>query len=363
MAAEGALIAMSGGVDSSVAALLMQKAGYKCIGVTMKLFDNEDVGISNAKACCSLSDVEDARSVTTRLDIPYYVVNFAENFREQVIEPFVCAYRCGRTPNPCIDCNRYLKFKKLYQRCSELDLDYIVTGHYVKLEFDESRQRYIMRMAADRHKDQSYVLYFLTQEQLAHTKFPLGDLTKDQVRAYADEYGFRTAHKQESQDICFVQGGRYADFIEKFTGDKSVPGAIVLKKDGTRVGTHKGLIRYTIGQRRGLGVAWSEPLFVCGKNLEANELVVCTAAELHTSRIDVANVNWVALSGLEGPLSCQVKVRYSSVPCPAVIRPGNADGMVEVSFAEPLQGAACGQAAVFYDGDLVLGGGVISRTE
>ena len=359
MTQKSALIAMSGGVDSSVAALLMQKSGYNCIGVTMKLFDNEDVGVSREKSCCSLSDVDDARSVTTRLNIPYYVVNFAENFKEKVIEPFVCAYEKGFPPNPCIDCNRYLKFKKLYQRACELDCDYIVTGHYVRLGYDENKKRYTLSKAVDSHKDQSYVLYFLNQEQLAHSQFPLGSLTKEEVRAYADEYGLVTAHKQESQDICFVQTGDYADFIESYRGQPSLPGPIVTK-DGLKVGEHKGLIRYTIGQRRGLGVSYKEPLFVCSKDIASNTLIVCTADQLHTKSIIVDDVNWVSIEGIGDELECEVKVRYSSKPQKAKLIKGEHDAQVKVVFAEEIPGAACGQAAVFYSGDSVLGGGIIT---
>lgn len=361
MTQKSALIAMSGGVDSSVAALLMQKVGYDCIGVTMKLFDNEDVGVSREKSCCSLSDVDDARSVTTRLAIPYYVVNFAENFKEKVIEPFVCAYERGFTPNPCIDCNRYLKFKKLYQRASELDCDYIVTGHYVRLGYDQTHKRYTLSKAIDSHKDQSYVLYFLTQEQLAHAQFPLGNLTKEEVRAYAEEYGLVTAHKQESQDICFVQTGDYADFIENYRHKPSQPGPIVTK-EGLKVGEHKGLIRYTIGQRRGLGVAYKEPLFVCSKDVSTNTLIVCTADQLHTKSILVDEVNWVSIAGIEDKLECQVKVRYSSQPQLAQLIKGKDETQVKVVFAQEIPGAACGQAAVFYNGNLVLGGGIITAS-
>ncbi|MBQ7528888.1 tRNA 2-thiouridine(34) synthase MnmA, partial [bacterium] len=339
-----------------------QEAGYDCVGVTMKLYDNEDVGIPKEKACCSLSDIEDARSVTTRLNIPYYVVNFAENFQDEVIEPFVRSYQKGWTPNPCIDCNRCLKFKKLYQRCQELDLDYIVTGHYVRLQFDEGRGRYVLRRALDERKDQSYVLYFLTQEQLAHSKFPLGDLRKDEVRRLAEERGLRTAHKSESQDICFVRDGDYAHFIEEYLGQPSEPGDIVTK-DGKKVSTHRGLIRYTIGQRRGLGVSYREPLFVCAKDIENNRLIVCTQEELKISKVIVNNINFVALADLTEPVECQVKLRYSAHPQEAIISPGEVVGTVEVKFAEPQSGAACGQAAVFYSGDLVLGGGTIIGAE
>ncbi|MBQ7502495.1 tRNA 2-thiouridine(34) synthase MnmA [bacterium] len=362
MKEKSALIAMSGGVDSSAAACLMKEKGYECVGVTMKLFANEDVGEPKEKACCSLSDVEDARSVTTRIDIPYYVVNFSENFDKQVIEPFVRAYLEGRTPNPCIDCNRFLKFKRLYERGQELDLNYIVTGHYVRLSYDEDRRRYVLRRAADRHKDQSYVLYFLTQEQLAHSKFPLGDLTKEQVRAIAEKYGLRTAHKQESQDICFVRSGSYAEFIEAYTGQSALPGDIVTK-DGRKVGRHKGLIRYTVGQRRGLGVAYSEPLFVCAKDLTANRLIVCTKEQLKIKRVTVGDINWVALASPDKPFCCQVKLRYSAEPQEAEIVYDKESNSAVIEFASAQNGAACGQAAVFYEDDLVLGGGTIIGAE
>ena len=213
-----ALIAMSGGVDSSVAAYFMKKAGYDCTGVTMKLFQNEEVGVSREHTCCSLDDVEDARSVAFHLDIPFYVFNFSDRFEECVIRRFVEAYEKGMTPNPCIDCNRFLKFDKLYQRAQELNLDYIVTGHYARIEKDDTSRRYLLKKAVDADKDQSYVLYTLTQEQLSHTQFPLGSMTKQEVRKIAEAQGFLNARKHDSQDICFVVDGKYGDFIENYTG-------------------------------------------------------------------------------------------------------------------------------------------------
>ena len=257
-----ALIAMSGGVDSSVAALLMQQKGYACTGVTMKLFENEQAGIKREKTCCSLDDVEDARSVAYRLHMPYYVFNFTANFEEEVMDRFVDAYAHGCTPNPCIDCNRYLKFQRLYQRMQELQMDTIVTGHYARVAYDADQKRWLLKKGLDVSKDQSYVLFNLTQEQLAHTCFPVGELTKDQVRHLAEENGFLNADKPDSQDICFVPDGDYAGFIERHTGDSAKPGDF-LDLQGNVIGKHRGIIHYTIGQRRGLGIAAAHPLYVC----------------------------------------------------------------------------------------------------
>ena len=215
-----AIIAMSGGVDSSVAALLTKESGDECIGATMKLYNNEDIGVRREKTCCSLDDVEDARSVAYQMDIPYYVFNFTADFHTEVMDRFVEAYENGCTPNPCIDCNRYLKFDKMFHRMQEIGYDYIVTGHYARVEYDEKRGRYLLKKAVDDTKDQSYVLYMLTQEQLAHVKLPLGGLRKDQVRVIAEKHGFINARKHDSQDICFVPDGDYAKFIEKYTGKK-----------------------------------------------------------------------------------------------------------------------------------------------
>lgn len=246
-----AIIAMSGGVDSSVAAYLMKDFGYECIGATMKLYNNEQVGLDKQKTCCSLSDIDDARSVAHLLEMPYYVFNFTDNFEKEVIDRFVQTYIEGGTPNPCIDCNRYIKFEKLMQRMYELDYDYVVTGHYARIEQDESSGRYLLKKGIDETKDQSYVLYNMTQEQLSHTIFPLGHYHKTQIRDIAEEQGFINAKKHDSQDICFVPDGDYAHFIEGYCGKTFPPGDFVTE-DGTVLGTHKGIIRYTIGQRKDL---------------------------------------------------------------------------------------------------------------
>ena len=254
-----AIIAMSGGVDSSVAAYLSKSQGFECMGATMKLFANEDIGISREKSCCSLDDVEDARSVAYRLGMPYNVFNFSDNFKENVIDRFIRAYETGFTPNPCIDCNRYLKFDKMYRRAKELEYDYIVTGHYARIVKDDVAGRYLLKKAVDKNKDQSYVLYSLTQDQLAHTLFPLGELTKQQVREIAESQGFLNARKKESQDICFVPDGDYAGFIERTTG-KTYPCGKFIDPTGNILGDHKCIIAYTRAERKELGHDLNPPM-------------------------------------------------------------------------------------------------------
>lgn len=266
-----AMIAMSGGVDSSVAAWLMKRDGYDCMGVTMRLFAGEDSCERKGHTCCSLDDVEDARSVARQLGIPYFVFNFTEDFGTQIMDRFVCAYENGFTPNPCIDCNRYMKFEKLMKRAKELDYDYVVTGHYARIE--EQDGKFLLKKAIDEKKDQSYVLYSLTQEQLAHTLFPLGGMTKPQIREMAEEQGLINARKHDSQDICFVPDGDYARFMEDFTG-KHYPAGDFLDENGKKVGTHNGAVRYTIGQRKGLGLAMGAPVYVCAQDMQANTVTV-----------------------------------------------------------------------------------------
>ena len=254
-----ALIGMSGGVDSSVAAYLMLKTGYSCIGATMRLFDSADA----ESTCCSLDDVEDARSVARRLGIPHYVFNFKDDFEEQVIRKFVACYEQGATPNPCIDCNRHLKFDRLLRRAMELGCDYVVSGHYAQIRQDETTGRYLLYKAADKAKDQTYFLACLDQQQLAHIRFPLGGLTKTEVRAIAEQNGFVNARKHDSQDICFVPDGDYVAFMERYTG-KQYPAGDFLDTDGNVVGRHRGAVCYTLGQRKGLGLAMGAPGYGCG---------------------------------------------------------------------------------------------------
>lgn len=352
-----AMIAMSGGVDSSVAAYLMKDAGYDCIGATMKLFHNEDIGISRAHTCCSLDDVEDARNVAASLDIPYYVFNFSERFQEEVMDKFVRSYENGMTPNPCIDCNRYLKFEYLYQRAKELDYDYIVTGHYARIEQDKDTGRYLLKKAVDDSKDQSYVLFSMTKEQLAHTLFPLGGMHKTKVRELAESHGFVNARKHDSQDICFVQNGSYADFIETYTG-KTYPAGDFIDKNGNVLGRHKGIIRYTIGQRKGLGFSLREPMYVMAVNPADNTVVLGSDSDLFTPELTAKDINLISVDSIDTPMRVKAKVRYRHTEQWATVTQTD-DDTIKVVFDEPQRAITRGQAVVLYDGDNVVGGGTI----
>ncbi len=351
------IIAMSGGVDSSVAAHLMLEAGYDCIGATMKLYNNEEIGIDREKTCCSLDDVQDARSVANRLGMPFYVFNFTDEFENQVIKRFITAYENCATPNPCIDCNRYMKFDKLYRRAKELNADYIATGHYARIEFDEKSGRYLLKKALDVTKDQSYVLYSLTQEQLAHTKFPLGDLEKKTVRKIATENGFLNADKRESQDICFVPDGDYAKFIESYTGKTYKCGKFV-DKDGNVIGEHKGIIRYTIGQRKGLGLALPKPMYVCEKNMADNTVILGDNSDLFKTSLTAHDINMIACECIDKPIRIKAKIRYNQAEQWATAVQTDEDTL-KIEFDEPQRAIAKGQAVVLYDGDVVVGGGRI----
>ncbi len=351
------LVAMSGGVDSSVAAKLLTDAGNDCIGCTMKLYANEDAGISRAHTCCSLDDVEDARSVAHRLHMPYYVFNFSDDFREKVIGKFIRCYQEGLTPNPCIDCNRYMKFDRLFERAKILGCDHIATGHYARIAFEDGR--YVLKKALDLSKDQSYVLYDMTQEQLAHTLFPLGELCKAQTRQIAEEADFLNAEKPDSQDICFVPNGDYAAVIELHTGKKAVPGDFV-DKNGRVLGRHGGIIRYTIGQHRGLGLSLPEKKYVCAICPESNTVVLGDAEDLYRRDVRVGALRWIAGQAPGERFRCKAKLRYRQPEQPALAEL-QADGTLLLHFDEPQRAATPGQAAVFYDGDVVLGGGTILK--
>ena len=354
--------AMSGGVDSSVCALLLSRSGAQVMGATMRLFGDDDLAGVDEPAqystCCSLDDVADAKAVCRRLGIRHQTLNFRQDFAEKVMDPFCQSYLNGETPNPCIACNRYLKFDTLQRFRAQMGYDYVATGHYVRRLFNQATGRYELKVAADPAKDQSYVLYSLTQEQLAHTVFPLGELTKTQVRDIAAGEGFVNAQKPESQDICFVPDGDYTSFIERRTGKRIEPGEIV-DAAGRVLGEHAGLARYTIGQRRGIGVAGPEPLYVCGKRLEQNQLVVGVREDTLITHVTVEDVNFVSVAGFDGAVKAQVKIRYRQQAQPAtVVQTGPTS--IEIAFAQPVCATAPGQAAVVYDGELVLAGGTIT---
>jgi tRNA-specific 2-thiouridylase len=357
---KSALIAMSGGVDSSAAAYLMLEQGYRCEGTTMRLYRNEDLGQGQFHTCCSQRDIDDASEVAFQLDIPYEVLDFTLDFKDQIIDKFIRVYEAGGTPNPCIDCNRYMKFDKLLQYAQQKGLDYIVTGHYARIEYDETSGRYLLKKALDESKDQSYVLYMLTQEQLSRTKFPLGEMRKTEIRDLAERLHFINAHKHDSQDICFVPDGDYAAFMEQYTG-KRYPAGDFLDQSGSVVGKHQGAVRYTLGQRKGLGLAMGEPVYVCGKDMAANTVSVGPESALYTSSLLACDMNWIAIPELTAPLRLKAKTRYRQTEQWATVSPAG-DGRVRLDFDEPQRAVTAGQAVVLYDGEIVVGGGTILQS-
>lgn len=350
------LVGMSGGVDSSMCAYLLLKEGYEAIGVHCHFFDNDDAFIKE-KTCCSLDDSNDARDVAYKLGIPFYVFNFKDEFKEKVIGDFVETYINGATPNPCIECNKHLKFGKMLRRAFEIGYDYVATGHYAQIEFDENSGRYLLKKGADESKDQSYVLYNLTQEQLKHTLFPLGKYRKTEIRQMAEELGFVNAKKHDSQDICFVPDGDYATFIENHLGKKFESGDFV-DLDGKVLGTHKGIIRYTIGQRRGLGLALPAPLYVYKKDMENNKVILSPEANLFSKSLDACDINLIMYEKLEEPIRVKARVRYKQAEQWATVTQTD-ETHFHVEFDEPQRAFAKGQAVVLYDGDYVVGGGKI----
>ncbi len=353
------MIAMSGGVDSSAAALLLQREGFDVMGVTLRLYDNEDAGIPREKTCCSLDDVNDARSVAARLGMPFYVFNFKDVFRREVMDRFAAAYEKGETPNPCIDCNRFIKFGKLMERRRELGWDYVATGHYARVEQDKDTGRWLLKKGLDPLKDQSYVLYALTQKELSHLLLPLGGMSKEEVRRLAEENGFVNARKRDSQDICFVPDGDYAGFIQRHTGKTFAAGPFV-GTHGEVYGEHKGIVRYTVGQRKGLGLSFPQPMYVKEVDPAENKVVLSTHGELFSRELAAEDINLISVEKINRPMRVKAKVRYRQPEQPATVTQTGPDRL-RVVFDEPQRAITRGQALVLYDGDAVVGGGKITE--
>lgn len=352
------VVGMSGGVDSSAAAYLLKEQGYHVIGVTMQIWQDEETEVQEEQGgCCGLSAVDDARRVAMRLQIPYYVMNFKREFKENVMDYFAGEYLHGRTPNPCIACNRYVKWESLLRRSLNIGADYIATGHYARVERLENG-RYAIRRSVTAKKDQTYALYNLTQEQLSRTLMPVGAYEKEEIRRIAEKAGLGVAHKPDSQEICFVPDQDYASFIERYTG-VCMPEGNFVDREGHVLGRHRGITHYTVGQRKGLNLAMGRPVFVTEIRPETNEVVIGEAEDVFTDRLRCCRLNWQAIEGLfGGSLEVTAKIRYSHKGATCVIRQTGPD-LVECEFKEPVRAVTPGQAVVFYLGDYVAGGGTI----
>ncbi|MFU8802890.1 MAG: tRNA 2-thiouridine(34) synthase MnmA [Bradymonadaceae bacterium] len=351
------VVAMSGGVDSSVTAGLLAEQGYDAVGIAMRLYSTPQESFT--KSCCSPDDLFDARAVADLLGIPFYVANYEEAFRERVIDYFVDEYRRGRTPNPCVACNDHLKFDILLQRSLALGARYLATGHFARV--DRSGDVPVLRRGVDRNKDQSYFLFGLPREALGRILFPLGELTKDQVRAHARKLGLETAEKPESQEICFVGGGDYKTFVANLlASEETTPGKIVTV-DGEVLGEHEGIHQFTVGQRRGLGLTYHETLYVKSINPSDGMVIVGGSDVLNSRGLVAERCNWLSFDRPVGPLECSVKIRYAGEPVPALVTVGGDASTAFVEFEEPQRAVTPGQAAVFYRGDEVLGGGWIEE--
>ena len=345
-----ALIGMSGGVDSSVAAWLTMQQGYACTGLTLKLHDY---------GCGGTNDAMDAQSVATRLGIRHEILEAKKAFDNYVIREFVQSYESGLTPNPCIQCNNHLKFGVMLRHGLEKGWNYVVSGHYARIRQDADTGRYLLYKAADRAKDQTYFLAGLNQDQLSHILFPLGELTKREVRAIAEELGFLTARKRDSQDICFIPGGDYAAFLQNYTG-KNYPEGDYLDLEGNVVGRHKGAVCYTRGQRKGLGLAMGAPVYVCSKDMQQNTVTVGPNEALFSKALRAKDWNWIPFPSLDSPMKVTAKIRHSQMDLAATVYPER-NGLARVEFETPQRAVTPGQAVVLYNGDLVIGGGIITE--
>ena len=357
---EKVLVAMSGGVDSSVTAALLKEKGYEVIGGTMKIFPDYEQRSLDEGGCCSLSDIQDAKSVASKLDIPHYTFNLKDIFQKKVIDNFVNEYSEARTPNPCVVCNKEIKFKSLLNKALEIGADYIATGHYAKIVHNESK-RNLLYKAEDPNKDQTYMLYGFTQFQLEHTLMPLGEYNKDKVRNMANELGFEVHDKEDSQEICFVPDNNYVRFLEDNYSNIGETGPI-FDTDDNKLGEHEGLYNYTIGQRRGLGISLNYPVYVVGFDKENNALIVGKNEEVFSKGLWAENLNWISIKSLKEDMEVKAQIRYNSPAVEAVIYPGKKDEMIKVVFKEKQRAITPGQSVVFYQDDLVVGGGVIKNS-
>ncbi|MBP2652972.1 MAG: tRNA-specific 2-thiouridylase mnmA [Firmicutes bacterium] len=352
------VVAMSGGVDSSLTAALLVRQGYDVIGATMQIWNSEREDIDE-RGCCSLSAVGDARRVADKLGIPYYVLNFRDMFQKTVVDYFIREYAAGRTPNPCIACNRYVKFDGLLKKAQALGADYVATGHYARIDFEECSGRFLLRKGIDATKDQSYALYNLTQETLKYFLMPLGTLTKVETRQMARELDLAVAEKPDSQEICFVPDDDYKKFLAE-KAPKSLKSGNIVDTNGNIIGRHQGLPLYTVGQRKGLGLAAGKPLYVVELDVERNQIIVGNNDDVFASELIAEDLNYIAFDNLNKPMNALVKIRYNASEALATISP-LADGQVGVKFSKPQRAITPGQSVVFYDNDIVLGGGTIKK--
>jgi len=355
------VVAMSGGVDSSVAAAILTQDGYQVIGVTMQIWPSDEQAseVDRFGGCCGFSAIEDAKLVASKLGIRHYVMNLRDVFNQKVIADFCQEYSLGRTPNPCIKCNRYVKFDALLEKAKGLGADLVVTGHHARIEWDKAKRRYLLKKGSDRGKDQSYVLYPLTQEQLRHTLLPIGHFTKQRVREIARELGLPVAAKPESQEICFIPDDDYPRFLKQFIPQAAKPGPI-LNEQGSTLGEHRGILFYTIGQRKGLGISAREPLYVIAIDQERNAIVVGSKQAAYGNELIASGLNWITTARLEQPTTVKAKIRYRHQEAEASITPLE-ENKVYVKFKQPQMAITPGQAIVFYHGDTVVGGGTIEK--